>query len=152
MTGTGDLRVGDAEREAVAAELREHYAQGRLTLEDFERRLDASLTARTRSDLDELISDLPHTMPAGRPLPASGAAGWHQHGRGSGSGYGGWRRRAAFGRISSLLAALASLLIVFDFMAALRLPLPGRLGILVAIFALLRGLLRRVLGLRRRFF
>lgn len=149
MTGTGDLRVGDAEREAVAAELREHYAQGRLTLEDFERRLDASLTAKTRNDLDNLISDLPHTMPAGRPLPASGS--WHQHHRGSGYGYGGRGRRAAFGRISALIAALASLLIVFDLMAGLRFPMPGRLGILLAIFAVIRGLLRRVFGIRRRF-
>jgi hypothetical protein len=149
MAGTGDLRVGDAEREAVAAELREHYAQGRLSLEDFQRRLDASLTARTRNDLDKLISDLPHAMPAGRPLPASGSRSWHQHGRGSGYGYGGRRRRAAFGRITSLLAALASLLIVFDVMAGLHFPLPGRLGILLAIFAVVRGVLRRIFGLRR---
>lgn len=145
MTGTGDLRVGDAEREAVAAELREHYAQGRLSLDDFQRRLDASLSARTRNDLDKLISDLPHTMPAGRPLPASGSGGWHQHGRGSGDRH----RHAAFGRISSLLAALASLLIVFDFMAGLRFPLPGRLGIVLAIFAIVRGVLRRIFGMRR---
>jgi hypothetical protein len=150
MAGTGDLRVGDAEREAVAAELREHYAQGRLSLDDFQRRLDASLTARTRNDLDNLIIDLPHTMPAGRPLPAAGSRGWHQHGRGAGNGYGGRRRHAAFGRISSLLAALASLLIVFDFMAALRFPLPGKLGILLAIFAVVRGVLRRIFGLLRR--
>jgi Domain of unknown function (DUF1707) len=150
MASTGDIRVGDAEREAVAAELREHYAQGRLTLEDFQRRLDASLTATTRRDLDELISDLPHTMPAGKPLPAAGSGPWHQHGRGSGYGYGGRRRRAAFGRVSSLLAALASLLIVLDFMAGLRFPLPGRLGLLLAIFGIIRGMLRRIFGLRRR--
>ena len=148
MAGTGDFRVGDAEREAVAAELREHYAQGRLSLDDFQRRLDASFIAKTRNDLDQLISDLPHTMPAGRPLPASGSGPWHQHGRGSGSG--GGRRRAAFGRVTTMLAALASLVIVLDFMAGLRFPLPGRLGLLFAIFAVLRGLLRRIFGLRRR--
>jgi Domain of unknown function (DUF1707) len=147
MAGTGDFRVGDAEREAVAAELREHYAQGRLSLDDFQRRLDASLVAETRNDLDQLISDLPHARPAGRPLPAAGSGPW-QHGRGSGSG--GRRRRAAFGRLTSMLAALASLVIVLDFMAGLRFPLPGRLGLLVAIFAVIRGLLRRVFGLRRR--
>lgn len=151
MASTDDLRVGDSEREAVAAELREHYAQGRLTIEDFQRRLDAALTARTRGDLDRLIRDLPHTMPSGRPLPASTAGNWRQHGRGSGYGYGG-RRRAAFGRISTLLAVLASCLIVFDFMAGLRFPLPGRLGILLAIFAVVRGLLRRVFRGGRRFF
>ncbi|HUA30142.1 MAG TPA: DUF1707 domain-containing protein, partial [Streptosporangiaceae bacterium] len=37
-----DLRIGDAEREAAAASLREHYAQGRLTLEEFNERLDAA--------------------------------------------------------------------------------------------------------------
>jgi hypothetical protein len=143
MASTDDLRVGDSEREAVAAELREHYAQGRLTIEDFQRRLDAALSARTRGDLDRLIRDLPHTMPAGTPLPASGAGSSRHHGRGSGYGYGG-RRRAAFGRISTLLAALASLLIVFDFMAGLHFPLPGKLGIVLAIFAVIRGLLRRI--------
>jgi len=148
MAGTDDLRVGDTEREAVAAELREHYAQGRLTLEDFQRRLDASFAAKTRADLDHIIQDLPHALPH-KPLPASGAGPSH-HGRGSGYGYGGRRSRAAFGAISSLLAALASLLIVVDFMAALRLPMPGRLGLLFAIFAIIRGVLRRVFGLRRR--
>jgi uncharacterized protein DUF1707 len=143
MASADDLRVGDSEREAVAAELREHYAQGRLTMEDFQRRLDAAMTARTRGDLDLLIRDLPHAMPSGTPLPASTAGRGRHHGRGSGYGYGG-RRRSAFGRISTLLAALASLLIVFDFMAGLRFPLPGRLGILLAIFAVIRGLLRRI--------
>lgn len=152
MASTDDLRVGDSEREAVAAELREHYAQGRLTIEDFQRRLDAALSARTRGDLDRLISDLPHTMPSGAPLPASSAGSWRHHGRGSGYGYGG-RRRAAFGRVSTLLAALASCLIVFDFMSSFfRFPLPGRLGILLAIFALIRGLLRKIFGIRRRLF
>jgi Domain of unknown function (DUF1707) len=151
MGSTDDLRVGDSEREAVAAELREHYAQGRLTIEDFQRRLDAALSARTRGDLDILIRDLPHAMPSGKPLPASTAGNWRHHGRGSGYGYGG-RRRAAFGRISTLLAALASCLIVFDFMASFRFPIPGRLGILLAIFAVIRGLLRKIFGVGRRLF
>jgi Domain of unknown function (DUF1707) len=150
MASTDDLRVGDAEREAVAAELREHYAQGRLTIDDFQRRLDASFAARTRGDLDQLISDLPHARPSSTPLPASGTGSWREHGRGY--GYGGRRRRSAFGRLSAMLAALASLLIYFELMPGLRFPLPGKLGILLAIFTVIRGLLRRVFGLRRRFF
>jgi hypothetical protein len=35
-------------------------------------------------------------------------------------------------------------------MAGLRFPLPGRLGLLLAIFAVIRGMLRRIFGLRRR--
>ncbi len=150
MAETDGLRVGDSEREAVAAELREHYAQGRLTIEDFQRRLDAALTALTRGDLDKLITDLPDARPAGAPLPAPPGS-WRHHDRRSGSGYGGQRGRAAFGRVSALLAALASVLIVFDFMAGLRFPLPGKLGILFAVFTILRTLLRRVFGGRRRF-
>ena len=148
MASSDDLRVGDAEREAVAAELREHYAQGRLTIDDFQRRLDASFAARTRRDLDQLISDLPHTRPSSTPLPASGTGSRREHGRGY--GYGGRRRRSAFGRLSAMLAALASVLIYFELMPGLRFPLPGRLGLLLAIFAVIRGMLRRIFGLRRR--
>jgi Domain of unknown function (DUF1707) len=151
MAETDGLRVGDSEREAVAAELREHYAQGRLTIEDFQRRLDAALTARTRGDLSKLISDLPDAKPAGAPLPAPPGS-WRQHGsRASGPGDRGHRRRAAVSGISTLLASIASLLIVFDFMAGLRFPLPGKLGLLIAIFTVIRGLLRRVFGGKRRF-
>jgi hypothetical protein len=149
-----NLRVGDAEREAVAAELREHYAQGRLSIEDFNERLDAAYAARTRGDLDKLISDLPHAKPAGTPLPAPPPGSLRHHGHGSyfappgdGLGYGG-RRRARFGRFISLLAALASLLVIV--MAHLSFPWPGRLGLLVVIFAALRALLRRIFGGARR--
>jgi hypothetical protein len=155
MASSDSLRVGDAEREAVAAELREHYAQGRLSMEDFNQRLDAVFAARTRGDLDKLISDLPHAKPAGTPLPAPPPGSLRRHhgqnfvSAGPGFEYAG-RRRAGYGRFSTLLAALVSLLIVFDFMARLSFPWPGRLGLLVAIFALIRGLLRRIFGGARR--
>lgn len=156
MATTDGLRVGDAEREAVAAELREHYAQGRLTIEDFNQRLDAAFAARTRGDLDKLTRDLPHARPVSTPLPATSLGSWRQHGHGRGfgpgSGFGyGERRHAPFSRITALLAAMASLLIVFYFMAGLHFFLPGKLGIVLAIFAVIRGLLRRVFGGARRF-
>ena len=55
-----DLRVGDAEREAAAAALAEHYAQGRLTFDELGARLHAALTATVRSDLARAARDLPH--------------------------------------------------------------------------------------------
>jgi Domain of unknown function (DUF1707) len=154
MASTDDLRVGDSEREAVAAELREHYAQGRLSIEEFQRRLDAALAARTRGDLDRLIADLPHAQPPGTPLPASG--GWRPHGRGAHFGPGGFgygeRGRARLAGLTSLLAAAASLVIVFVVMAGVTFSLPGRFGILVILFAMIRRLLRWIFGgLRRRF-
>ena len=54
-----DLRVGDADREAAAAALGEHFAQGRLTLEELIARLDAALTATVQSDIAETTRDLP---------------------------------------------------------------------------------------------
>jgi len=52
-------RVGDADRNAVAAALGEHFAQGRLTREELSTRLDATLTAITFGQLSEAAKDLP---------------------------------------------------------------------------------------------
>ncbi|MFG1942810.1 DUF1707 domain-containing protein [Nonomuraea sp. NPDC048826] len=59
-----DLRIGDAEREQTMAALREHFAQGRLTHEELDERLDQALTARTARDLARITSDLPGHGPA----------------------------------------------------------------------------------------
>ena len=53
------LRMSDAEREQAAAELGEHYAQGRLTTEEHSERLDRIWAARTRAELAPVFSDLP---------------------------------------------------------------------------------------------
>ncbi len=54
-----ELRVGDAEREAAAAALGEHFAQGRLTFAEFLARLDAALTATMQSEIAHTARDLP---------------------------------------------------------------------------------------------
>jgi hypothetical protein len=53
------LRISDAEREAAAAELGEHYAQGRLTTEEHAERLDRIWASRTRGELAPIFRDLP---------------------------------------------------------------------------------------------
>jgi hypothetical protein len=150
MTSQSSLRIGNTEREAVAAELREHYAHGRLSMEEFEQRLDATFAAKTQGDLTAVTADLPHVRPQPAPLPASRATGGAAASYQSGSGWSGSHKRGYSGRgyatFATLMAALASLLIVYDGMAALRLPGFGRLGLLVAIFTIIRGLLRRVFG------
>lgn len=61
-------RIGDAEREAAAAALGEHFAAGRLTKEEYDERADVVWAARTASDLRPLFLDLPSTrVPPGRP-------------------------------------------------------------------------------------
>jgi hypothetical protein len=44
---TEQLRVGDAERDEVTTALHEHFAQGRLTRDELDERLTATLSART---------------------------------------------------------------------------------------------------------
>ncbi len=53
------IRASDDDRERVAALLREHHAAGRLTVEEFNERLDKAYAAKTLGDLDELMEDLP---------------------------------------------------------------------------------------------
>ncbi len=68
MTIRNDLRASDAERDSTAAALREHFVQGRLTLDELLGRLDTALNARMRSQLDGLLDDLPSGKD--RPAPA----------------------------------------------------------------------------------
>lgn len=56
-------RIGDAERDNAAELLREHMAQGRLSAEEFDERIDVALKARLASDLDPLFRDLPGPRP-----------------------------------------------------------------------------------------
>ncbi|HEY2519680.1 MAG TPA: DUF1707 domain-containing protein [Streptosporangiaceae bacterium] len=60
-----DTRAGDADRDAAAAALADHYAQGRLTFDELEVRLEVTLTAKTYGELSRAARDLPG--PAGRP-------------------------------------------------------------------------------------
>jgi hypothetical protein len=77
------LRISDLERERAAAELAEHYTQGRLTTEEHSERLDRVWAARTRGDLLPIFRDLPGAhgpdraaAPRGRPVgPASWSTG-----------------------------------------------------------------------------
>jgi DUF1707 SHOCT-like domain len=54
-----DLRLSDAERDAVAVRLREALADGRLDLAEFGQRLDALFRYKTHGEVAELTADLP---------------------------------------------------------------------------------------------
>jgi Domain of unknown function (DUF1707) len=69
------MRVSDADRDRVAAELSEHFQAGRLTQDEFDERVGRAISARTRGDLDELTTDLPSGRPAGGPPTAPAPAG-----------------------------------------------------------------------------
>ena len=51
--------AGDLDRERATAALREHYARGRLTLDEISERTDRVLAARSRADLRSALSNRP---------------------------------------------------------------------------------------------
>ncbi len=59
MAGDPRMRACDADRDRAAAVLREHVVAGRLTLEEFNERLDQAYAAKTLGELDEVGVDLP---------------------------------------------------------------------------------------------
>jgi hypothetical protein len=72
------IRVSDADREQVAAWLREHFAEGRLTSEELDERITAALSAKTAGDLRRVVADLPGPVPAppqSRPVAPWGRPG-----------------------------------------------------------------------------
>ena len=63
------LRAGDADRERTVADLREHFAAGRIDQAELDTRLDAAYAATTLDELAALRADLPDPRPL--PVPAS---------------------------------------------------------------------------------
>lgn len=65
----GYFRVSQAERDAVAEQLRQHTTDGRLSLDEFGERLDACLRAKTYDELGQVLRDLPAQHPHPQPAP-----------------------------------------------------------------------------------
>jgi hypothetical protein len=148
-----NVRIGDADREAIAAQLREHYADGRLTLDELNERLDQTFAAKTKTDLDVVMRDLPHVA---RPFTDAPAAGFGNTawqgptGRSSWDyGTGGDRRygRAAFAPLLVLMwvALIFGAVTLFGIGGGDR---PLAIVLLIAAFAFLKRLFG--LGGRRR--
>lgn len=143
-------RIGDSEREAAAASLREHYARGRLSLDEFQQRLDAVFAAKTNVDLAKITSDLPYAspytptwppqQPTGSPKPSATRASL---GAGSGASY--RRSNAARSWAWSTLALIVLAVVIIGF----SWPFAGifkPILILLAVFTFVRKMLRRILG------
>jgi hypothetical protein len=152
MAAGPGVRIGDTEREAAAASLREHYARGRLTLDEFQQRLDAVFAATTNADLAKITADLPYTSPYAPPWPPQQSTGASNPGAarqlGAGAGARSRRPNAARSWAWSTLAlvVLAVVIIAFSW------PFAGvfkPLLILFAVFTFARKMLRRIFGGRR---
>jgi uncharacterized membrane protein len=137
MAAASGLRIGDAEREAAAVALREHFAQGRLTLEEFQHRLGAVFAAKTDRDLAGIHADLPHVAAPSPARPAVQATNY---------GQGGYRRRPAGLAVAGfIMIILALVLVAFILPVALFATAVSRslLFILTILLFGRRGLLRK---------
>lgn len=61
------LRIGDAEREQAADLLGAHLRAGRLSVTEYDERLQQAFTARTEADVTPLFADLPGGSPLAAP-------------------------------------------------------------------------------------
>jgi hypothetical protein len=132
------IRISDADRERVTTRLRDHYAEGRLTLDELDERVTATLKAKTAGELRPIMADLPDLVPAPPPAPQRPqptAASWIV------------RRRGPRLLPLLLLGSLAALLIPgagWLFFAFLKAALLFWLVLCVAGIVLVSGLRRRI--------
>jgi hypothetical protein len=63
------VRASDAERDQAVTRLREAAAEGRLTLEEFTQRMQDAFDARTLTELQTLVHDLPEEQASTASLP-----------------------------------------------------------------------------------
>jgi hypothetical protein len=67
----GRLRASDADRERVARALQVAVAEGRLTMDELQERLDVVYASRTVGELEPLTHDLPVPVRLTTPTPAA---------------------------------------------------------------------------------
>jgi hypothetical protein len=116
-TTPDSVRASDEERDQVVGELREQFAEGRLSHETFMHRIEAALGARDRRQLDRLLADLPRGRAAGA------LAGLVAGVRG--------RTRRAFGMLAAEKDALSAAIRDVRPARAGRAPGDGRPGALI---------------------
>jgi hypothetical protein len=172
------MRVSDAEREAAAAELREHFASGRLNQDELDERLASVFAAKTRGDLNAIFTDLPssghgwatvgapgggRTFGPGSSGPGSsgfGAPGWGPWTRpGASDANSGWQAGGGTGRGSVgrgigrfvFASVMVWVLFIVGILGVFGIGAGRPLGVvlLIAAFALLRRLVFMIFGRRR---
>ena len=157
-----NVRVGDADREAVAGQLREHYADGRLTLEELDERLDQTFAAKTKTDLNTVMRDLPQAARPAAGMPYGGTA-WQgpawpgpmatRPGQDNGDGWGGSQGSQRPRGLGGAFAPMMGMVWLFVILGSVFLF--GGLGgggrpVAIVLFLAALALVRRLIGLGRR--
>jgi hypothetical protein len=153
-----NVRVGDADRDAVAAQLREHYADGRLTLEELNERLDQAFAAKTKADLNTVMRDLPQGTRPAAGMPYGGTAwqgqAWpgpmapkpgQDYGNG---GWGGSQRSCGRGSVFAPLMGLIWFLLILG--GIYLFGLGGDRPLAIVLFLAALALVKRLFGVGRR--
>ena len=155
MARYGGAAVTDADRDAAAAQLRECYAVGRLSLDEFQDRLDAVYRAQTARELGAVTDSLPH-----EGVVISPGAPWDSHLGGypldvakmrAAMARAGRRIMLAFGVVTAgSLLVLALLIIAFMMHGLLGVVVGALLAILAVGVAAVGALVWLALRLWRR--
>ncbi len=154
-----NVRVGDADRDAVATQLREHYADGRLTLEELNERLDQTFAAKTKADLNTVMRDLPQAPQPVSGMPYGGTA-WQgpawpgpmapRPGQDYGDGgWGGNQRPRGMGNAFAPLMGLIWFFVILGSVFLFGLG-GGDRPLAIVLFLAAMALVRRLFGLSRR--
>jgi hypothetical protein len=112
-----DLRISTEDRTAVAEQLAEHFAAGRLDEVEFNDRLERAMAAKTGAELAPLLADLPGSDPE-PPPPASRAGRVRQ--------------------LARLVVIAVVVLFAVGALGHLLLPGPHLLVVLLVVFAVWR--------------
>jgi hypothetical protein len=153
-----NVRVGDADREAIAAQLREHFADGRLTLEELNERLDQAFAAKTKADLNTVMRDLPQATRPGADMPSGGTAwqgpAWQgpmatRPGQDYGNGWGNGQPPRGPGAFAPMMG-LVWLFVIFGSVILFGGFGGGGRPLAVVLFIAALALVRRLIGLGRR--
>jgi hypothetical protein len=131
--GLGHIRAADVDRDRVAGILGTAYAEGRLSKDEYDTRLDAALSARTYGDLDEVVRDLPVPVPT--VTPAARTNGYAMASFACGIG------QFVFGPFATIPA------IVFGHMARNQIRRTGEQGAGLALAGLVLGWGAVILGI-----
>jgi DUF1707 SHOCT-like domain len=125
---TDHLRVSDAERQAVADRLAEHFGEGRLTKDEFDERAGRAMSATTRADLTGLFDDLPDLDGKAGSGPAGAPGGMDRRARRE------MRRRPGHGLLPIALIVVIALVAAQAIHAVFWLTVPWLwLGVLAVI-------------------
>jgi uncharacterized membrane protein len=73
--GRGQMRAADGDRDRAVAFLTTAFTEGRLTKDEYDARVESALSAKTYSDLDMVVTDLPGARAMSPYPPTRGTNG-----------------------------------------------------------------------------